>query len=538
MLRIAKCCRPVPGDPIVGYISLGRGITIHREDCPNAVQLRKDPDRFTPVHWAGGHETSFKVELQVDAWDRHRLLEDLSRTFAEAGSTSSRPAASSRTRWCRTGSSSRSATCRCSRPRSAACATSTRCSTPTASRRAAADAPDATPLTRFVRWPTATAVAFAVLTGCGASPAPHPSAAENAACPLEGPALRAAAFDAPAPAAAGWSERTGLVTARVCSFGTGGRRGNDRALVLRGPLLGRLLSDLRTAPRLSGPVSRCIADGPTGRLRLVQRSGQARDVQFSGMCGRLIVVIAGRHAVVVRGPFAELLDSALLYGAARRGERAAPDLTGLTLRAAIRRTRAAGYALTDIRQVDDRAGAAGRVAFQSPPPGNLIAPDFRDEPPLDLGVDLAGAPDAPPCTGAQLAGRYHAGGRATGSNFGSIRIRDRGPAPCRLAGPLRIAGRDRRGRRVTDSLAVPVTGPAVLVPRTTQTPTVGDITYGDFAADIGLSANARDDPATGGACNEHQLTPDDWRIKPARAARWSCATTVRRQTPSTAHQAC
>ena len=48
MLRLAKCCRPVPGDPIVGYISLGRGITIHREDCPNAAALRKDPERFVP----------------------------------------------------------------------------------------------------------------------------------------------------------------------------------------------------------------------------------------------------------------------------------------------------------------------------------------------------------------------------------------------------------------------------------------------------------------------------------------------------------
>ncbi len=85
MLRLAKCCRPVPGDAIVGYISLGRGITIHREDCPNAAALRKDPERFTAVQWEGDHETSFKVELQVDAWDRHRLLEDLSRTFAEAG---------------------------------------------------------------------------------------------------------------------------------------------------------------------------------------------------------------------------------------------------------------------------------------------------------------------------------------------------------------------------------------------------------------------------------------------------------------------
>ena len=85
MLRLAKCCRPVPGDPIVGYISLGRGITIHREDCPNALLLRKDPERFTPVSWEGDHATSFRVELQIDAWDRHRLLEDLSRTFAETG---------------------------------------------------------------------------------------------------------------------------------------------------------------------------------------------------------------------------------------------------------------------------------------------------------------------------------------------------------------------------------------------------------------------------------------------------------------------
>ena len=85
LLRMAKCCRPVPGDPIAGYVSLGRGITIHREDCPNAAALRKDPERFVRVSWEGDHETAFKVELQVNGYDRHRLLEDLSRTFAEAG---------------------------------------------------------------------------------------------------------------------------------------------------------------------------------------------------------------------------------------------------------------------------------------------------------------------------------------------------------------------------------------------------------------------------------------------------------------------
>jgi GTP diphosphokinase / guanosine-3',5'-bis(diphosphate) 3'-diphosphatase len=85
MVRLAKCCRPVPGDEIAGYISLGRGITIHRTDCKNVVQLKRDPERFTQVSWEGVNETSFRVELQVDAWDRTRLLEDLSRTFAEAG---------------------------------------------------------------------------------------------------------------------------------------------------------------------------------------------------------------------------------------------------------------------------------------------------------------------------------------------------------------------------------------------------------------------------------------------------------------------
>jgi GTP pyrophosphokinase len=85
MLRLAKCCRPVPGDEIVGYISLGRGITIHREDCPNVALLRKDPERFTTVAWDGDQSTAFVVEIQIDAWDRHRLLEDLSRVFSESG---------------------------------------------------------------------------------------------------------------------------------------------------------------------------------------------------------------------------------------------------------------------------------------------------------------------------------------------------------------------------------------------------------------------------------------------------------------------
>jgi GTP diphosphokinase / guanosine-3',5'-bis(diphosphate) 3'-diphosphatase len=85
LVRLAKCCTPVPGDDIVGYISLGKGITIHREDCPNAKALMRNPERFTPVEWDGGASTSFRVQIRVDSWDRPRLLEDVARTFAEHG---------------------------------------------------------------------------------------------------------------------------------------------------------------------------------------------------------------------------------------------------------------------------------------------------------------------------------------------------------------------------------------------------------------------------------------------------------------------
>src|SRR5947209_12727199 len=85
LVRIAKCCTPVPGDGIVGYISLGKGITIHRGDCPNVRALMRNPERFTPVEWDGGTSQSFRVQIAVDSWDRPRLLEDVARTFAEHG---------------------------------------------------------------------------------------------------------------------------------------------------------------------------------------------------------------------------------------------------------------------------------------------------------------------------------------------------------------------------------------------------------------------------------------------------------------------
>src|SRR3954451_3242215 len=87
LVRMAKCCTPVPGDSVVGYISLGRGITVHRDDCPNVKALRRNPERFTAVSWDDSEMAtrSFRVTLALQSWDRPRLLEDVARTFAEFG---------------------------------------------------------------------------------------------------------------------------------------------------------------------------------------------------------------------------------------------------------------------------------------------------------------------------------------------------------------------------------------------------------------------------------------------------------------------
>ncbi len=84
-IRLPQCCRPVPGDDVVGYVSLGRGITVHRRDCPNVKNLEKNPERFAAVHWDTMGKTPLRVEIQIEAYDRNHLLEDISRTLSESG---------------------------------------------------------------------------------------------------------------------------------------------------------------------------------------------------------------------------------------------------------------------------------------------------------------------------------------------------------------------------------------------------------------------------------------------------------------------
>ena len=87
LVRLSKCCNPVPGDDILGFVTRGRGVSVHRADCPNAKELMASPERIIDVSWEGSlpKNTSFKVEVYIEALDRLDLLRDVVNTLADSG---------------------------------------------------------------------------------------------------------------------------------------------------------------------------------------------------------------------------------------------------------------------------------------------------------------------------------------------------------------------------------------------------------------------------------------------------------------------
>ncbi len=85
LIRFARCCTPVPGDAIVGYITRGRGISIHRTDCPNTLQLPEGENRMIPVQWEGDASQVYEVALEVRGKNREKLLADMLLAISEEG---------------------------------------------------------------------------------------------------------------------------------------------------------------------------------------------------------------------------------------------------------------------------------------------------------------------------------------------------------------------------------------------------------------------------------------------------------------------
>jgi GTP pyrophosphokinase len=82
-VKLARCCTPVPGDPIVGFVTRGSGVSVHRKDCVNAQALAGQPDRMVEVEWAPSASSMFLVAIQVEALDRSRLLSDVTRVLSD-----------------------------------------------------------------------------------------------------------------------------------------------------------------------------------------------------------------------------------------------------------------------------------------------------------------------------------------------------------------------------------------------------------------------------------------------------------------------
>jgi GTP pyrophosphokinase len=82
-IKLARCCTPVPGDAILGFVTKGGAISIHRTDCTNAEALRAEPSRLVDVTWDPNASSVYLVSIQVEALDRHRLLSDITKTLAD-----------------------------------------------------------------------------------------------------------------------------------------------------------------------------------------------------------------------------------------------------------------------------------------------------------------------------------------------------------------------------------------------------------------------------------------------------------------------
>lgn len=83
LVKLARCCTPVPGDPIVGFVTRGSGVSVHRSDCVNVKALGSEKDRFIEVEWAPTTKSVFRVHIQVEALDRAGLLSDVTRVLTE-----------------------------------------------------------------------------------------------------------------------------------------------------------------------------------------------------------------------------------------------------------------------------------------------------------------------------------------------------------------------------------------------------------------------------------------------------------------------
>ena len=359
-------------------------------------------------------------------------------------------------------------------------------------------------------------LAAAILfSACGSHAVTTATAARSASasCPAAAPR-----FQLPADGAG----RAGLVpagpvTAAFCQYGNGQATGMPRRVLLTGVAAAGLAAVIDSAGPVQPSARRCgkpaHLDPFAQEIIFTYPGGGIRWAAVASTDCQLGLVAAGYRA----GQLPFLIAADLFYYTSittlTDGSAPAPDLIGLSARAAADRARRDHYSVGIDGAVIDAAAAAGTVVFQSLPAG------ARDSGPGGSVTVLLAARPAARCTASQLALTYLAGGESAGSDFGTLLIRDVSAWPCTLAGPLRITGLAAGGQPDTTTRVDQVQGSAVL------TPDAGPIRWrppgvlagtrpGELTGSVQLISEYRDGPADvdRGLCEPRWVVPASWRV--------------------------
>jgi hypothetical protein len=259
------------------------------------------------------------------------------------------------------------------------------------------------------------------------------------------------------------------------------------------------------APPASAAATRCAANWKEEPILLeffYSRGARLTVNVVSSGCSQPVAFLAGQ-ARRLDETLADYLTAATAnYFFPGHGT---PDLFGDSASQASRTAASLGFSLQFGGEEIDPHVPAGVVLLQDPPAGG--GRNFGE---IDV---VLSAHVAPACSNGELALNYYGGGVGMGNDFGAILIRDFGPKPCLLQGPIGIVGTDADGKDVTHRLSYPVAPGLVLSPRAQRVPVGEEPPVGEVVGELGLSADYRDGPyPPSDLCGDHEVIPRLWRL--------------------------
>jgi hypothetical protein len=249
---------------------------------------------------------------------------------------------------------------------------------------------------------------------------------------------------------------------------------------------------------------------PDAVLRFGYGDGTEADVEIFAVpqpdetgCDQSTASVAG-HLWLLAPTLASFLDADAIAPGAKGNPPPTPNVTGLSLAQATEVTTRAGMTIYSGGRLTDPLLSADTVVLQDPPAGaGMIGSG------TEIDVLLSQEP-APTCSAAQLAIDYHGVQYGTGDAFSSLEIRDTGPKPCTLIGPISVVGLDAAGQSVTNREVYPVASDLVLTARAPREAD-GAATPNDVEiAWVPIQANVRDGPDANGMCTNHLVVPATW----------------------------